>query len=82
MNRNFWNSSNSYKLPTIETKLMNHDVTKELPNAIGCKVAYQLFDKNNKLIFDFDYSYSLVKTEKWQILFARLGSMRKMITKE
>lgn len=61
----------------VENTLLAYDLSQQLPNAIGCKVAYKLFDVAGQLILDLDYTYSLVKNEIWQILFARLGEIRK-----
>ena len=65
------------KIVKIENELLAYDFSQQLPNAIACKLAYKLFDVNNQLIIDFDYAYSLIKNEVWQILFARLGAVRK-----
>lgn len=75
--KNFLEILKQQKTAKIENELLEYDLSQELPNAIGCKLAYRLFDVNNQLILDFDYSYSLLKNEKWKILFARLGTIRK-----
>ncbi len=75
--KNFLENLKQRKTVKIENELLEYDVSQQLPNAVGCKVAYKLFDANNQLIVDFDYTYSLVKNGKWKILFARLGKVMK-----
>jgi hypothetical protein len=75
--KNFLDNLKQRKIEKIKKELLEHSFTQQLPNGIGCKIAYKLFDKNDQLIFDFDYTYSLVKNEAWKILFARLGAVRK-----
>ncbi|EKD54805.1 MAG: hypothetical protein ACD_60C00043G0006 [uncultured bacterium] len=75
--KNFLENLKKQKISKIENELLQYDFSQQLPNAIGCKLAYKLFDVNNQLLIDFDYTYSLVKNKEWQILFARLGAVRK-----
>jgi|SRR5688572_6409482 len=75
--KNFLENLKQRKTARIENEVLEYDLSPQLPNAIGCKIAYKLFDIDGQLIVDFDYTYSLVKNETWKILFARLGEVRK-----
>lgn len=75
--QNFLENLKQSKISRIENEVLEYDLSKQLSNAIGCKLTYKLFDVNDQLIMDFDYSYSLIKNETWKILFARLGTVRK-----
>lgn len=75
--KNFLDNLKQRKTAKIENELLEYDLSQQLPNAIGCKLTYKLFDIHNQLIMDFDYTYSLVKNEVLLILFARLGTVRR-----
>ncbi len=65
------------QISKIENEIIEYDSSPNLTNALGCKLSFKFFDKNNILILDLDYNYSLIKDKKWEILFARLGAIRK-----
>lgn len=75
--QNFLENLKQRKTAIIENEVLEYDLSQQLPNALGCKLSYKLFDVNGQLILDFDYTYSLIKHETWKILFARLGTVRK-----
>lgn len=65
-----------WQIHKIENEIIEHDSSHSLTNALGCKVSFKFFDKKNILLLGIDYNYSLIKDERWQILFARLGVIR------
>lgn len=75
--RNFLENLKQRKITRIVNELLECEFSQQLSNAVDCKLSYKLFDVDNQLTMDFDYSYSLVKGETWKILFARLGKVRK-----